>query len=155
VAQSAANWSTIRSHLQLSFPVKADRDVTAADLESSDVVLFGTAESNSLVARLAGRLPIELRPDAADYGLLFIAPIGKHYALVNSGLPWWTGADETSAGGYPWEPAQIRELNRFGDYVLFRGTIAQVVAEGRFDVNWKVPADAAARLTAAGTVKIR
>jgi hypothetical protein len=154
VAQAAANWSTVRSHLQLSLPVKADREVTAADLDGADLVLFGTAESNSLVARFAGRLPIELRPDAADYGLLFIAPIGKHYALVNSGLPWWTGADETSPGGYLWEPAQIRQLNRFGDYVLFRGTIGQVVAEGRFDTNWKVPAADAARLTAAGTVKI-
>jgi hypothetical protein len=154
VAEAAANWSTVRSHLQLSFPVKADREVTAADQDGADLVLFGTAESNSLVAQFAGRLPIELRPDAADYGLLFIAPIGKHYALVNSGLPWWTGANETSLGGYLWEPAQIRQLNPFGDYVLFRGTIGQVVAEGRFDANWKVPAAAAARLTAAGTVKI-
>jgi pimeloyl-ACP methyl ester carboxylesterase len=154
VAEAAANWSIVRSRLQLSFPVKADREVTAADLDGADLVLFGTAESNSLVARFAGRLPIELRPDAADYGLLFIAPIGKHYALVNSGLPWWTGADETSPGGYLWEPAQIRELNHFGDYVLFRGTIGQVVAEGRFDANWKVPAADVARLTAAGTVKI-
>jgi pimeloyl-ACP methyl ester carboxylesterase len=154
VAQAAANWSTVRSRLQLSLAVKADREVSAADVDSADLVLFGTAESNSLVARFAGRLPIELRPDAADYGLLFIAPVGKHYALVNSVLPWWTGADETTRSSYMWEPSQIRELNRFGDYVLFRGTIAQVVAEGRFDANWKAPADAAARLTAAGTVKI-
>jgi pimeloyl-ACP methyl ester carboxylesterase len=154
VAQAAADWSTVRSHLQLSFPVKTDREVTAADLDGADLVLFGTAESNSLVARFAGRLPIELRPDAADYGLLFIALIGKHYALVNSGLPWWTGAGETSPVGYPWEPAQIRELNPFGDYVLFRGTIGQVVADGRFDADWKVPAADVARLTAAGTVKI-
>jgi len=154
VAESAANWSTVRTHLQLAFPVKADREVTAADLDSADVILFGTAESNTLVARFADRLPIELRPDAADYGLLFVAPIGKHYALVDSGLPWWTGADQLPPSGYPWEPAPIRELGRFGDYVLFRGGIAQVVADGRFDANWKVPAAAAAQLTAAGTVRI-
>jgi predicted esterase len=153
-AESAANWSTVREHLQLTFPVKADREVTAADLESADVILFGTAESNALVARLADRLPIELRADAADYGLVFVAPFGKHYALVNSGLPWWTGADELPPAGYPWEPAPIRELGRFGDYVLFRGSIAKVVAEGRFDANWKVPAAAAEQLTAAGTVRI-
>jgi len=154
IAERAADWSTPRSHLQLSLAVKADRDVTAEDIDSCDLVLFGTAESNALVARFADRLPIELRPDAADYGLLFIAPAGKHYALVNSGLPWWTGADETSPAAYAWEPAPIRELGRFGDYVLFRGGIGQVVAEGRFDANWKVPADAAARLTATGTVRI-
>lgn len=154
VAQAAANWSTVRSHLLLSLQVKADRDVTADDIDSANLVLFGTAESNALVARFANRLPIELRPDAADYGLLFIAPVGKHYALVNSGLPWWTGADDPAGAAYPWEPAQVRQLSAFGDYVLFRGNITQVVAEGRFDANWKVPADAAARLTAAGTVGI-
>jgi predicted esterase len=154
VAQAAANWSTVRSHVQITFPVKADRDVIPEDLDTADLILFGNTESNSLVARFAPRLPLQLRPDAADYGLLFIAPVGKHYALVNSGLPWWTGADPTAATAYPWEPAQIRDLHRFGDYVLFRGSIAQVVAGGRFDANWKVPADAAARLTAAGTVEI-
>jgi len=154
VAEAASQWSTVRSHLQLSLPVKSDRQVTAEDIDTADLVLFGTAESNALVARFANRLPIELRPDAADYGLLFIAPVGKHYALVNSGLPWWTGADETVAAGYPWEPAKYRELTALGDYVLFRGNVTQVVAEGRFDANWKVPADAAARLTAAGTVRI-
>lgn len=154
VAETAADWSTTRSHLQLNFPVMADRDVTAADIDTSDLVLFGSAENNSLIARFAPRLPIELRPDAADYGLLFIAPVGKHYALVNSGLPWWTGADESPNSAYPWQPAKFRELGAFGDYVLFRGNIGQVVAEGRFDANWKVPASVAGRLTATGTVRI-
>ena len=154
VAEAAANWSTVRSHLLLMLPVKADREVTAAEIESSDLVLFGTADSNALVARFASRLPIELRPDAADYGLLFIAPMGKHYVLVNSGLPWWTGLDETTVAGYPWMPVKYRELLGFGDYVLFRGNANQVVAEGRFDANWKVPSNAAASLTAAGTVRI-
>jgi predicted esterase len=154
VAEAAANWSTVRSHLQLSLPVKPDNQVTAEDLDTADLVLFGTAGSNAMIARFANRLPIELRPDAADYGLLFIAPIGKHYALINSGLPWWTGADETAPGAYPWLPAKYRELIGLGDYVLFRGNVTQVVAEGRFDANWKVPGDAAARLTAAGTVRI-
>jgi hypothetical protein len=153
VAETAAEWSTVRTHVLISLPVKADREVTAEDIDTSGLVLFGTAESNSLVARFASRFPIELRPDAADYGLLFIASLGKHYALVNSGLPWWTGADE-SIGGYSWAPAQVRQLSGFGDYVLFRGKITQVAAEGRFDANWKVPAAAVARLTAAGTVRI-
>jgi predicted esterase len=155
VAEWAANWSTVQSHLSLSLPVKADREVTAVDIDTSDLVLFGTAGSNSLVARFSDRLPLELRPDAADYGLLFIAPVGKHYVLVNSGLPWWTGADESTAGGYLWAPAPYRELSALGDYVLFRGSVRQVAAAGRFDANWKVPAEAAARLTANGIVRIR
>jgi fermentation-respiration switch protein FrsA (DUF1100 family) len=153
-AQAAANWSTTRSRLSLSLPVKADREVTAEEIDGANLVLFGTAETNLLVARFAGHLALELRPDAADYGLVFIAPLGKHYLLVNSGLPWWTGADEARADGYAWAPPQYRQLSGFGDYILFRGSVAQVVAEGRFDANWKLPADAVARLLAAGTVRL-
>ncbi|MEI9973494.1 MAG: hypothetical protein WDO73_16480 [Ignavibacteriota bacterium] len=134
--------------------MKSDRQVTTEDLDSASLVLFGTAGTNAMIARFASRLPFELRPDAADYGLLFIAPVGKHYALINSGLPWWTGVDEAVPAAYPWLPAKYRELIAFGDYVLYRGNIAHVVAEGRFDANWKVPSDAAARLTDAGTVRI-
>jgi len=37
---------------------------------------------------------------------------------------------------------------------LFRGSVTQVVAEGRFDGNWKLPDGAAARVRATGTVTI-
>ena len=154
VAEAAAAWSTTRSRLALKLPVKADSEVTAEDMDSADLVLFGTAESNAVIARNAGSLPLALRPDAADYGLLFIAPLGKHYALVSSGLPWWPGSDEPAAAGYSLAPAQYRLLSTFGDYVLFRGSTAHVVAEGRFDGNWKLPAEAAAKMSATGTVTI-
>jgi len=154
-AQMAAGWSTPRARLALNLPVKADTAITAADLDSSDLVLFGSAETNSLIARFADRLPLALNPGAADYGLLFIAPIGQHYALVSSGLPWWTGAEEARpAVGISFAPPRFRLLQTFGDYILFEGSLANVVAEGRFDRNWKLPQDAAAKMTAAGTVTI-
>jgi hypothetical protein len=134
--------------------VKADSAVTAADIDTSDLVLFGTADTNSLIARFAAGLPLALNPGAADYGLLFIAPIGKHHVLVSSGLPWWTGADDANRGGDPFTAAQFRLLDTFGDYVLFKGSLANVVSEGRFDRNWKVPADAASKMSATGTVTI-
>ncbi len=155
VAQNAANWSTQRNRLSLDFPVKADSAVTADDLDRSNLVLFGTAETNSLIARLTPRLPLSLHRGAADYGLLFIAPVGKHYALVSSGLPWWTGGEDARPGGDPFAPPRYRLLSTFGDYILFKGSLAHVVVEGRFDRNWKVPADASAALLAAGTVTVR
>jgi hypothetical protein len=121
-------------------------------MENADLVLFGTAGTNSLIAQFTPRLPLALRPDAADYGLLFIAPVGRHYALVSSGLPWWTGADESAAAGYSWAPMQYRMLSAFGDYILFRGAVTQVVAEGRFDGNWNLPPGAAARMGATVTI---
>jgi pimeloyl-ACP methyl ester carboxylesterase len=154
VAEAAAAWSSPRSRLPVSFPVEADAAVTEEDIEDADLVLFGTRETNSVIARLAPRLPLALNAGAADYGLLFIAPAGKHYALVSSGLPWWTGAEEAKRGGPPLAPEQYRLLSTFGDYILFKGSLANVVAEGRFDSNWKVPAGDAAKMLATGTVTI-
>jgi len=154
VAEAAARWSSSRSRLGLAFIVKADTAVTAADLESSDLILFGRRESNSLIARFAPQMPLELNPGAADYGLVFVVPIGNHYALVTSGLPWWTGA-EPEGGGDSFAPGQYRILSALGDYVLFKGSLGNVIAEGRFTRDWKVPAEASARMLATGTVTIR
>ena len=154
IANAAASWSNSRARLPLNWPVKADTAVTAEDLDSADVVLFGNSETNSVIARFVPRLPIALNAGAADYGLLFIAPIGKHYALVSSGLPWWTGADDARRGGPANLPEQYRLLSTFGDYILFKGSLANVVAEGRFDSNWKVPAGEAAKMLATGTVTL-
>lgn len=156
LAETAAAWSGARgSRVVLNLAVKADIAVTPEDLENADVVLFGTRETNSLIARLAPSLPLALNPGAADYGLLFIAPMGKRYVLVNSGLPWWTGADEARRGGPSFAPDRYRLLSTFGDYILFKGSLANVVAEGRFDTNWKVPSADSTRLLASGTVAIQ
>jgi predicted esterase len=156
VAEHAADWSAPPyAHASVTFEVKPDSAVSAADLDSADLVLFGSRETNSLIARFAPQLPLELNPGAADYGLLFIAPIGKRYALVSSGLPWWTGAADVDRGGDPFAPPAFRLLTTFEDFILFRGSLADVVAEGYFDRNWKVPPDASAKMLAAGTVNIR
>jgi hypothetical protein len=141
--------------VDVKLPVKADSEVTDADLAGSDLVLFGTATTNSVIAKLAPSLPLELDAGAADYGLLFIAPAGKHYALVSSGLPWWTGAADAARPVYRFASEPLALLATFGDYVLFKGSLAHVVIEGRFDRNWKVPADAAARMVATGTVTLK
>jgi pimeloyl-ACP methyl ester carboxylesterase len=155
-AGRAANWSPPGAvRLALTLPVKADAEVTDADIESANLVLLGSSETNSLIARFAGMLPLSLHSGAADYGLLFIAPVGRRYALVGSGLPWWTGAEEANRGGDPFAPPLFRLLTTFGDFILFRGSLANVVAEGSFDRNWKVPADASAKMLATGTVSVQ
>jgi hypothetical protein len=154
VAETAADWSPDLG-VRFKMPVKADSEVTQQEIENNNLVLFGNAAGNSLIARLAPQLPLALQAGAADYGLLFVAPVGGHYVLVNSGLPWWTGVDPSSRGGDPVAPPQFRLLSTLGDFVLFRGSLAHVVSEGRFDRNWKLPAGAAAAMTATGTVAIR
>jgi hypothetical protein len=75
-AEAAAAWSTSRARINLSLPVKSDREVNDEDLASSNLVLFGTPQNNRLIARFAPQFPLTLNPGAADYGLLFIVPEG-------------------------------------------------------------------------------
>jgi len=99
-------------------------------------------------------MPLELNPSAADYGLVEIAPAGDRYILVSSGLPWWAGPVPAAKPGAPAPPA-YKALLELGDYVVFRRSLATVVAAGIFDRNWKVPAGEAAKLAASGVVQIR
>jgi hypothetical protein len=153
-AERAAAWSNNRIRINLTLRVKADKDVTDEDLASNNLFLFGNAQTNTLIARFAGSLPLTLDPGAADYGLLFVAPVGKHLAVVSSGRPWWIGADDPNRGGYRFAPPQYRLLSTFGDFIFFKGSLSQVLAEGRFDSNGKPPSEAAAAMQSAGTVTV-
>lgn len=155
IAARAADWSSPRGRLQVSFRVLADKEVSESDLRQSNLVLFGTRQTNLLIARFAEQFPLELNPGAADYGLVFVAPIGERYAVVNSGLPFWTGAEKTKRGGFGFMPPGFRVLQSFGDFVLFKGSLENVVAEGRFDRNWKTPREAAQTMLATGAVSVR
>lgn len=155
LAEAGAMWSTARARLNVAAVIKADRNLTDDEIASSNLILFGTPETNTVLARFAGQLPLALSPGAADYGMLFIAPVGERYLVVSSGLPWWTGADETDRGGYRFAPEQYRLLSTFGDYLLFKGGVKNVLAEGRFTREWILPPDAAEKLRATGVVSVR
>jgi hypothetical protein len=154
IATEAAQWSTPRTPLLVHFQVLADRNVREADIAASNLILFGTRETNSLIARFADRLPVSLNPGAADYGLLFIAPIGDRYVAVNSGVPFWTGADDTERFGNRLLPPVWRVLANAKDYLLFRGSLENILAEGYFDQRWRINTADAAKLTSSGVVLI-
>ena len=159
-AEVAANWSVYRGPFWgriYVFPrVVADRDVRPSDLESANLVLFGTAETNAVIARYADRLPLRLDPAASDdFGLVYVFPVGGRYVLVNEGLPWWHVAEGTER---PWSfggPVPAFDLLGMPDFRLFRRSAEAVVAEGRFDTRWRVPAEDTAALRATGVVTVR
>jgi pimeloyl-ACP methyl ester carboxylesterase len=153
IAEKAAEWSTPRMKLLLSFPIKSDKDV-GVGANGTTLVLFGTSETNDAIARISDRLPLRLYPGAADYGLIFVAPVDGSYVVVNSGLPWWTNAESVKRGQLGFLPP-VAILNTFPDYVLFKGGLDNIVAEGHFDRDWHVPAADAARITATGAAEVR
>ncbi len=136
-------------------PVVSDQEAADPKWSGANLVLFGTKETNRRIADLAGSLPIQLNAGAADYGLVFIFPAGDRYVLVNSGRPFWTGADKAKRPVFQFTPPLERTLMGFGDFILFKGSLENVVAEGSFDRSWRLPAEQAAKMAATGTVQIR
>lgn len=153
-ALRAADWSVDRGwflgRIKFYPRVIADKDVRPSDLESSNLILFGTKETNGIIAKYNDRLPIALNGNAADHGLLYIFPVDGHYVVVSSGLPWWTGAEMT---GFRFLPPPQGMLNAFKDFVFFKGSVKNVLAEGYFDENWKLPEAAVQAFKASGVVR--
>jgi poly(3-hydroxybutyrate) depolymerase len=153
-ATKAANWSQYRNAFLgrvMFFPrVVSDKDVRPSDLESCNLVLFGTAESNSIIQQYAAQLPLQIQGNPSDIGLFFVYPVNNHYVAVSSGLPWWTGSPEQP---YPL-PQPFNAIPGFKDFVLFKGNNQNIVAEGYFTPEWKLTADDVKKLEAAG-VKVK
>ncbi len=165
-AEHAANWSVDRGPFLrrvMVFPrVVADREVRPSDLATSNLILFGTKETNSLIAKYREQLPIQLNDNASDYGLVYVFSNGEHYVLVNSGLPWWSASANPASNANPLRRRGFRPL--YGppgllmdlpDYVLFQGSLDNVIAEGRFDRNWRVPEAEAEKMRGTGVITIR
>lgn len=160
VAERAANWSVYRGGFLgrvMVFPrVLADREVRPSDIDSASLVLFGTKETNSLVGHLAPRLPLHLDPRTEEYGLVYIYPNEDRYVVVSSGLPWWhtpTGEDRRPGAIFAVQIEAMRLMN-LEDFLLFEGSPENVVAAGRFETDWRIPAEAAAAMRETGVVMV-
>jgi pimeloyl-ACP methyl ester carboxylesterase len=127
--------------------VKNDTNVTAADIASQNLVLFGDPSSNAVYRRIAGRLPIQWRARGVTVGgrqfdaahapvFIYPNPLNpKKYVVLNSGftfhdqsnndmqspkLPDWAVVDITKPG------------NNYRYLPLF------VESQGFFDESWKL-----------------
>lgn len=157
VATQAANWSLYRNAFLgriMFFPrIVADKDVRPSDLESCDLILFGTKETNKLIEKYSDRLPIQLNASAAvDHGLFYVFPADGHYIAVNSGLPWWNGAQTQDR---PFLPQPYLVLPGLKDFILFKESGKNIIAEGYFDQRWKLPEEDAKKITASGAAVLK
>ena len=125
--------------------VKIDKDVTDKDIRDHHLVLFGTPETNSLVRRIADKLPITIGDrkyiiggktfEGKDLGLAMIYPNPLNpakYVVVYTGTHWGLGLPSN------------HKLDFLPDYIVYEkklgpvsGTNAFKVA-GFFDMNWKL-----------------
>ena len=157
-ASVPANWSVDRGSLGRIkvFPrVLADEGVRESDYNVSNMVLFGTKETNKIISKHADRLPLHLTQKTGEYGLVYIYPFKENYFLVNSGIPWWKGArsGENDSGGYALPP-QLAPLKDFKDFIIFKSSPDNVVVEGYFDHNWKLPESAKDKIQSIEAIEI-
>jgi predicted esterase len=135
--EKAANWSMYRGEFLgrvMFIPrIVADRDIRPSD-STAHLILFGTKETNSIIAQYANRLPMHLDPaQEKTHGLIYTYPIDGRYCTIVSGLPWWTGP----APSFRFLPPNQLLLLGFKDYLLFEGHYDKPVKAGYFGNDWK------------------
>ena len=124
--------------------VKTDQEVTDQDIAESHVILLGTPENNTLLAKVISRTPVtlvsasEIRVGDKSFkgenlGITFIYPNPlnpRRYAVVNAGYTHQAGASDS--------------LGLLPDYVVFKQApskaynkfASNVVGFGTFDTHW-------------------
>jgi hypothetical protein len=125
--------------------VKADQDVAEADLARCHLVLIGTAAQNSLVARLADRLPVrfaggkiscndglEVEAGGRMLGLVHYNPLAPQRLL------FWVACDAASAYT-PRNPVVQLGARRFigADLIVMDATQPTLVLTRSFNSRWR------------------
>jgi hypothetical protein len=158
VAEQAANWSMYRGEFLgriMVFPrVLSDKEVRPSDFEATNLVLFGSKETNTLIDKYKDKAPLELNSSATEtHGLIYVIPGDNgHYVVVNSGLPWWTTKKE---GGFGFVPPPLQAMFGLKDYQLFQEGNENKIADGYFDNSWNTPEADKKALTASGVVTVK
>ena len=152
-AAFAADWTGRGGRIMVFPRVISDKEVRQSDYVTSNLILFGTKETNAIIEKFSDKLPIHLNPGTVDHGLVYIFPMNRHYILVSSGLPWWTPPGK-AAGGFSmaFMGSNIEMLKKYRDFILFKESPDNVISEGSFDSLWKLKADDAGALKASGVI---
>ena len=121
--------------------VKDDRVVSASDIADYSLILFGDPGSNSLIARIIGKLPMrwsktEITVGTQTFGaadhvpvLIYPNPLNpKRYVVINSGH---TFGDSDFRGTNAWL------YPRLGDYSVLTAD-GDVAVSGVFDERWQL-----------------
>jgi hypothetical protein len=156
LATEAANWSVYRGEFlgrMMFFPrVVSDKALRASDRAECNLILFGTRESNLVLAENANKLPVSLVKENTGYGLFYIFPLGKRYVAVSSGLPWWKGLKEE---GRPFVPLAFRKIPEFKDIVLFKDSVENIIVNDYFSREWKTTDGLKKKLMATGVITMQ
>ena len=128
--------------------VKSDRDITPEDIRDRNLILCGSPETNTLLARIADKLPLKMRDGTYQIGahrvpmdgngvrMIYPNPLSpKRYVLIVHGAPWAPDVEPN------------HKLDLLPDFILYSGETVQdgtlfptnrFHVAGYFDSEWKV-----------------
>jgi len=126
--------------------IKDDKDVTPADFDKYNVVLFGDPGSNPWIAKILPKLPLQWTKDTITVGdrkfpaaehlpvLVYPSPLNPgHYVVLNTGL---TISDQDYNGDYA--------MPRFGDIAVLMvkdpSEPSEIAWAALFNEAWQLPA---------------
>jgi len=109
------------------FPMKAAEKVTAADIASSNLILFGTPASNAVIRRIAARLPSKLVNSRGAF--IMPNPENPDRCAVVWNEKILSLPDNALRAGY------VMPVNLLPDWVEVKE--GKIVAGGFFDNDWK------------------
>ena len=121
--------------------VKADVDVSADDIETKHLILFGDPGSNELIARALPGLPLTW--DESTLGLDGKFAAADHAPVLVTSSPLNRGRYLVLNSGHTFGPDAFKGSNallypRLGDYAVFRvGGADEVRAGGYFNERWR------------------
>lgn len=129
--------------------VKLDNEITQADM-SANLIAFGDAQSNKLIAKLSGKLPIKWTANniqagstsypSKDHGLIMIYPNPlnqKHYIVLNSGFTFREDSYLNNSKQIPMLPDwAVVDLNTPPDAVH----PGKIESAGFFGEHWELKA---------------
>jgi hypothetical protein len=107
-----------------------DKALTPAQIRDHNLILFGNPASNTVIGRIAGKLPMRFPADGSrTLTLIYPNPLNpRRYVVINS--------------GHTFGEAEFRGTNallfpRLGDWAELDGASGAVLKAGLFNEEWK------------------
>jgi len=147
-AEKAANFGVTRFYKPI---MKADKDVTAGDIQRYNLVLFGGPASNALTAKIQPQLPLRIDGQAVFLGNRRFEGKDVGYRLVYPNPLNPARLVVINAGVSAEAMTNIRAVTTDFDFVVFDNRAKQTpaadqpppptLAHGFFDRYWQLPAE--------------
>jgi len=123
--RAIADW---RAQFRGEPQVREDREISEADIESSNLVLWGDPASNRVLARISSRLPADFSKPGVAPILIYPNPLNPmKYVVLNSGF---TFAGEAAT-------SNSRQTPKLPDFATLDVSTGKILQAGFFNENWE------------------